>query len=54
MKASDLTSAQGLTIFDIDDTLLHTTAKIRVVKNGQVVRELTNQQFNNYKLAPGE
>lgn len=54
MRASELAPQQGLTIFDIDDTLLHTTAQIRVVKNGQVVRELTNQQFNTYTLAPGE
>ncbi len=45
---------RDLIIFDRDDTLLHTTAKIKVVQNGQVVRTLTNQEFNNYKLAPGE
>jgi len=44
----------GLTIFDIDDTLFHTTAKISVIKNGRVSRELTNQQFNSYQLRPGE
>jgi ribosomal protein S18 acetylase RimI-like enzyme len=54
MRASEIAPKQGLTIFDIDDTLLHTTAQIRVVKNGQTVRELTNQQFNTYTLAPGE
>jgi 8-oxo-dGTP pyrophosphatase MutT (NUDIX family) len=43
-----------LVIFDIDDTLMHTTAKIRVVKDGQVVRELSNQEFNSYELRPGE
>lgn len=47
-------SDKGLTIFDIDDTLFHTTAKIRVEKDGKVVRELTNQEFNTYKLKPGE
>ena len=31
----------GLTIFDIDDTLMHTTAKIAVKMHGKVVRELT-------------
>lgn len=46
--------ATDLVIFDIDDTLMHTTAKIRVVKDGQVMRELTNQEFNTYELAPGE
>lgn len=45
---------QDLVIFDIDDTLMHTTAKIRVIKNGKVVRELSNQEFNSYELAPGE
>jgi len=57
MRASEFVRVQPqgtLTIFDIDDTLLHTTAKIRVVKDGETVRELTNQQFNNYKLQPGE
>jgi predicted chitinase/pyrimidine deaminase RibD-like protein/LysM repeat protein len=44
----------GLVIFDIDDTLLHTTAKINVVKDGKVIRSLTNQEFNNYQLQPGE
>ena len=36
---------KSLVIFDIDDTLLHTTAKIKVVKNGVHVRELTNQEL---------
>lgn len=44
----------GLTIFDIDDTLFHTTAKIAVLKNGKKVKELTNQEFNTYKLKDGE
>ena len=46
--------SMGLTIFDIDDTLFHTTAKINVIKDGNIVRTLTNQEFNNYKLQPGE
>ncbi len=44
----------GLTIFDIDDTLFHTTAKIAVMKDGKKVRDLTNQEFNTYKLGRGE
>lgn len=44
----------GLTIFDIDDTLFHTTAKILVKKDGKVIRELDNQEFNHYNLKPGE
>jgi FMN phosphatase YigB (HAD superfamily) len=55
MRAREFSHAKkDLVIFDIDDTLLHTTAKIRVVKDGRPVRELTNQQFNQYELGPGE
>jgi len=55
MRAREFSrSKKDLIIFDIDDTLLHTTAKIRVVKDGETVRELTNQQFNQYELQPGE
>ena len=43
-----------LTIFDIDETLFHTKAKIKVMKSGKVVRELDNQQFNTYELKDGE
>jgi len=44
----------GLSIFDIDDTLFHTTAQIGVIKAGKKVKSLTNQQFNTYKLGDGE
>ncbi len=56
MKITDLLEAGelGLTIFDIDETLMRTTAKIKVVKDGKVIKSLTNQEFNNYKLQPGE
>ena len=43
-----------LTIFDIDETLFHTKAKVKVMKGGKVVRELDNQEFNTYKRKDGE
>lgn len=45
-----------LVIFDIDDTLFHTTAEIlvRSDRDNRVLRSLTNQQYNTYKLKPGE
>jgi hypothetical protein len=43
-----------LTMFDIDETLFHTKAKVGVVKDGKVVRMLDNQEFNTYKLKAGE
>lgn len=39
---------------DIDETLLFTTAKINVVKDGNIVKRLTNQDYNSYELKPGE
>lgn len=50
----DAAGSLGLTIFDIDDTLFRTTAQIKVVKDGEVVRSLNNQEFNTYQLQSGE
>ena len=47
-------SGRGLTIFDIDETLFHTKAKINVKKDGKIVASLTNVEYNNYILKPGE
>ena len=44
----------GLTIFDIDETLFHTNARIKVVQEKKVVQILDNQSYNNYKLKQGE
>ena len=52
MRSKEIDHGYSLSIFDIDDTLFHTTARIRVLKDGLVVRELTNQEFNNYTLQP--
>ena len=43
-----------LTIFDIDETLFHTKAKVAVVKDGKVVRMLDNQEYNTYQRKAGE
>lgn len=55
MRARELTPKRSLIIFDIDDTLLHTTARIKVInkKTGEE-KSLNNQQFNNYKLGSDE
>lgn len=46
----------GLTVFDIDDTLFRTTAKIAVydTKLQKVTRELSTSEYNSYKLKQGE
>lgn len=45
---------EDLVVFDIDETLFQTFAKIKVVKDGKTIASLNNQEFNNYKLKDGE
>lgn len=48
------TRKKSLHVYDIDDTLMHTTARIHVKnKVGKVVQSLSNQEFNDHKLKPG-
>jgi len=41
-------------IFDFDDTLVKTDAKVHVYKGDKKVRSLTPEEFNTYKQEPGE
>jgi hypothetical protein len=44
----------NLHVFDIDDTLFHTNAKVKVVDHqGKVVKKLSNSEFNDHKLSHG-
>lgn len=43
-----------LIIFDIDDTLLVSDTKVFVMKDGEIIKELSAADFNEYKLGPGE
>ena len=45
---------KGLTMFDVDETMFITKAKVKVVKDGKVIKKLDNQQFNTYKKKAGE
>ena len=46
---------KGLTIFDIDDTMFTSKARVRVLnKKTNKVKELTPQQYNSYKLGKDE
>ena len=47
-------SGKGLTIFDIDETMFITKAKVKVVKDGKVIKTLDNKQFNKYVLKRNE
>jgi hypothetical protein len=41
-------------VFDFDDTLAKTSAKIHVFKNGDRIKSLDPQIFNTYNLKDGE
>jgi hypothetical protein len=44
-----------LTIFDIDETLFHTTANVIVRSQaGAILRKLSNREYNDYKPNPNE
>ena len=49
-------SGKGLTIFDIDDTMFKSKARVRVVdtKTNKVVKILEPKSFNSYKLAKNQ
>jgi len=48
-------AGKGLTIFDIDDTMFVSKARVRVKNtNTDKVKELTPQEYNNYKLGNNE
>lgn len=44
----------SLTIFDIDDTLFHTTAKVGVLDKNGNPKAISNSEFNTYQWQPGE
>ena len=49
----EVTRNRGLHVFDVDDTLFHTTAKVRVMKGNRHVYSLSNSQYNTHKLPKG-
>jgi len=53
MRASEI-QPNKLVIFDIDDTLVHTATRVKVIKDGKVIHSLNSHEFTHYKLKPGE
>lgn len=41
-------------LFDVDDTLIHTSAQIWIRSRDGSERSISNQEFNDYKAKPGE
>jgi len=47
--------SKGLTIFDVDDTMFVSKARVRVLnKKTKQVKSLTPKEYNDYKLKSGE
>lgn len=44
----------GITFIDLDETLFNTFAKIKVVKDGKVIKSLSNAEYNAYRAKDGE
>lgn len=54
-KFSNLRPQLGnLSVWDIDETLFQTKAKVHVMKNGKRIKSLSNKEYNTYKLGAGE
>lgn len=55
LKESDTRiSGNPISFIDIDETTMHTFAKVNVMKDGEVVKSLDNQEFNTHELGDGE
>jgi hypothetical protein len=52
-RLKEFLTENGLHVFDIDDTLFHTTAKVHVKKGNKTVAKLSSSEFNTHKLPAG-
>lgn len=54
IESDNRITGNTISFIDIDETTFHTYAKVNVMKDGKVVRELDNKQFNTDVLKDGE
>lgn len=52
-RFKEFIAESSLHVFDIDDTLFHTTAKVHVKKDGKTVDKLSSAEYNSHSLPPG-
>ena len=48
------TYSNKIILFDLDDTIIHTTAEIMIIKDDKIIKRISNTEFNNYTLKHGE
>lgn len=49
----DFLSEGSLHVYDIDETLFHTSAKVKVMRGDKEVASLSNSEYNDHKLPKG-
>lgn len=54
IESDNRITGNTISFIDIDETTFHTYAKVNVMKDGKIVRELDNRQFNTDVLKDGE
>lgn len=52
-RFKEFLAENSLHVFDIDDTLFHTTAKVHVKRGDKTVTTLSNSEYNTHVLPPG-
>lgn len=52
-KFKEFLEENSLHVFDIDDTLFHTSAKVKVMRGDKEVASLSNAEYNDHKLPAG-
>jgi hypothetical protein len=52
-RLKDFLAENGLHVFDIDDTLFHTTAQVHVKKGDKTVAKLSSTEYNSHTLPAG-
>jgi len=48
------TESNKILLFDVDDTLIRSDIKVKVVKDGKTVARLSSAEYNSYQLKDGE
>ena len=52
-RFKEFLNENSLHVFDIDDTLFHTTARVHVKKGHKTVETLSSAEYNSHTLPPG-
>jgi len=54
MRAKLVNELKKAYVFDFDDTLIKTSAKVYIYNNNKLIKSLTPAEYNDYKLQPND